>query len=314
MQVPDIHASPDQVEVQYATHVALDDADELVFERFNESFWPLAGYEDHPRDEYTDHDLMGPPTTSDPHQNPVGHGEQHGPCSPLSFGRQCCFQHEHAIPGGQCPDYGVSCTASFATTDQQMDQQAPDAMLEIPFNNAEGIQQMYCPLSLANDGQDVMTGWEDHLVSSADDPHYAPIVGGDARDIGPAPHPTPSGVLSVVRCQHHIQGQPCGVLIEGEISSILEHFACMHVRPRMFANAKSQHPPEFWTCRWGGGCDSRMRKEGIKRHVLGHIFRWKCLTCSSTYSRDDSARKHAKECGDGRISMQPRSEVHPQQL
>lgn len=165
---------------------------------------------------------------------------------------------------------------------------------------------------------DTMAVWEDTHASSSDDAHHSALVGGDARDSEPTPPPTPmtpSGGPNI-RCQHHVQGQPCGVLVEGGFPGILEHFACMHVRPRISANARSDlHvPSEFWTCCWGGKCGSRIRKEGFRRHVLGHLARWKCSTCSSTYSRDDSARKHAKDCGDGRIVMQPRLGVCPRRL
>jgi hypothetical protein len=53
-----------------------------------------------------------------------------------------------------------------------------------------------------------------------------------------------------------------------------------------------------------------MRKENFRRHVLGHLIRWKCSNCPCTYSRDDTARKHARGCGDGRILMIPLLDDH----
>lgn len=155
---------------------------------------------------------------------------------------------------------------------------------------------------------DVIAGWGDELH------HLVVVGGGDIGELEPAPQPTPSGIPRVVRCQHHVQGQPCGALIEGRIPNILEHFSRVHVRPRTVA--QSGHPSEFWTCRWGGTCDSHMRKLNFRRHVVGHLFRWKCSTCSSTYSRDYTARNHTIQCGDGsgRISMEPRLEVRPRQM
>lgn len=302
MEVPGVHTpqNEDDVELQSVTPVALDDGDQLPFESFDDSFWPLPRYEHSnpvidglhtyssqpayaPPGEYADGDLAGFPVISGFHQNFMGNGEHHRPSSLLSFGSEW-FQHEHSIPG-----------------------------LDFPFHDAEGSQHVHGSLSLANDGQDAMNVQGDSHVSSADDPHHPAIVGDDVMDSGPAPPPTPSSGL---RCQHHVQGQPCGVLIEGGVPGIVEHFACMHVRPRISANARSDCPSKFWTCRWGGRCDSRIRKEGFRRHVLGHLVRWKCSTCSSTYSRDDSARKHAKDCGDGRIVpiMLPQLEVRPRRL
>lgn len=156
---------------------------------------------------------------------------------------------------------------------------------------------------------DSMTVLEDTHVSSSDDPHHPALVSGDARDSGLTPPPIPMTPPGGLRCRHYVQGQPCGVLIEGGLPGILEHFAYVHVRPRVSANARSDHPSEFWVCRWNDKCGTRIRKEGFRRHVLGHLVRWKCSTCSSTYSRDDSARKHSRDCGDGRIVMQPRLEV-----
>ncbi|KAG1883174.1 hypothetical protein F4604DRAFT_326449 [Suillus subluteus] len=264
-----------------------------VSNSFDDSFWPLPGYEHDdplinrlqtylpqpayaPPGEYTVGDLTGFPVNSHVHQNFMRNEDHHGL---LSFGNEW-FQHE-SISG-----------------------------FDFPIHDAEGNQHVYSSFSLANDGQDAMTVLEDTHVSSADNPHHPAIVG-DVMDNGPAPPLTPSGGL---RCQHYVQGQPCGVLIEGGVPDILEHFACRHVRPRLSANARSDRPSKFWTCRWGGKCDTRIRKGGLKRHVLGHLVRWKCSTCPLTYSRDDSARKHAKDCGNGRIFMQARSEVRSRQL
>ncbi|KAG1826740.1 uncharacterized protein BJ212DRAFT_1307970 [Suillus subaureus] len=168
-----------------------------------------------------------------------------------------------------------------------------------------------CIESNDNYSADVMTVWEYTHVLNADDPYYPAIVGGDVMDNGPAPPLIPSGGL---RCQYHVQGRPCGALIEGGAPSILKHFACMHVPPRFFTNARSDRPSKPWICCWDGKCDSRILKGSFKRHVLSHFFRWMCPTCSSPYSRDDSARKHAKGCGNGRIFMQPRPEVCSRQL
>jgi hypothetical protein len=118
-------------------------------------------------------------------------------------------------------------------------------------------------------------------------------------------HPAHNGVPLQVAfsCQHHVRGRPCGLLVKCDILDALAHFARVHVRPMV---ARSGSPSEFWTCRWGGKCGSRMRKENFRRHVLGHLVRWKCSNCPCAYSRDDSARKHARGCGDGRILMMPR--------
>ncbi|KAG1832733.1 hypothetical protein EV424DRAFT_1367880 [Suillus variegatus] len=301
MKVPNVHAprNEDDVELQSMTPVALDDNSQFVFESsFDDLSWRLPDYEQNdplinrPQTymsqpacalpgEYAD---AGFPMISDFYQNFMRDGEHHRPSSLLSFGGEW-FQHKHSIPE-----------------------------LNFPFQDAEGNQHVHGSLSLANHGQDVVTIFEDPQVSSADDSHHSAIVGGDVSDSGPTPPTTSSGDPNILRCQHHVQGQPCGVLIKGGFSSVLKHFAYMHVRPHISSNARSDRPEEFWICRWGGKCDSRIRKEGFKRHVLGHLVRWKCSTCSSTYSRDDSARKHAKDCGDGRIVMLPRLDVRPRRL
>lgn len=286
MEVPNVHAPHNDIELQSMTPVILDDNDQLSFERFFLNRWSKYEHGDplidglqtyssrpySPPGEYADHDLTGLPVIDHFHQNFVCNGEHHRPSSLLSLDSEW-FQHE-SIPG-----------------------------LDPPFRDAEGNQHVHSSLSLENDGQDAV--WEDTYVSSADD-HHHPAVIDDVMDSGPALPLIPSGSLW---CQHHdVQGQPCGVLIEGGVLGILKHFACVHVRPRISANARSASPSKFWICRWGGKCDSRIRKEGFKRHVLGHLVRWGCSTCSLTYSRDDSARKHAKDCGNGRIFMQLRSE------
>ncbi|KAG2034250.1 hypothetical protein BDR03DRAFT_1013588 [Suillus americanus] len=295
MEAPNVYAPRDEddVELQSVTPVALDDGDQLPFESFDDLFWPLPGYEHDdplinglqtylsqptyaPPGEYTVGDLTGFPVNSHVHQNFMCNEEHRGL---LSFGNEWS-QHQ-------------SIGLNFSSHD------------------AEGNQHVHSSLSLANDGQDAMTVWGDIHVSSADTPHYPTIVGGDVMDNGPAPPLTSSGGL---RCQHYVQGRPCGAVIEGGVPGILAHFACVHVRTRLSANARSNRPSKSWTCGWGGKCVSHIRKEGFKRHVLSHFFRWKCSTCLSPYSRDDSARKHAKDCGHGRIFMEPRSEVCPRQL
>ncbi|OJA11983.1 hypothetical protein AZE42_04738 [Rhizopogon vesiculosus] len=138
--------------------------------------------------------------------------------------------------------------------------------------------------------------------------HHVPAVGGDMMVINSAAHATPNSDPLVFRCKHHTRGQPCGLLIEGDIQDALEHFAHVHVRPMV---TRSGSPSEFWTCRWGGKCNIRVRKGNFRRHVVGHFFRWKCLNCLRTYSRDDSARKHANVCGDGSIIMVPRLNARP---
>ena len=42
-----------------------------------------------------------------------------------------------------------------------------------------------------------------------------------------------------------------------------------------------------------------MLKGNFKRHVMSHLLQWRCLNCAHTYSRDDTANKHAtgKSCG-----------------
>ncbi|OAX31492.1 hypothetical protein K503DRAFT_860726 [Rhizopogon vinicolor AM-OR11-026] len=159
--------------------------------------------------------------------------------------------------------------------------------------------------------QDAITHWESSSVidhnnlpacwepSSAVGHHHVPAVGGDMM-ISSAAHSTQNGNPLAFRCRHHTRGQPCGLLIEGDIQDALEHFAHVHVRP-MVARSGSN----FWTCRWGGKCNTRVCKGNFRRHVAGHLFRWKCLKCLRTYSRDDSARKHANDCGDGSIIMVP---------
>ncbi|OAX31282.1 hypothetical protein K503DRAFT_806194 [Rhizopogon vinicolor AM-OR11-026] len=148
-------------------------------------------------------------------------------------------------------------------------------------------------------------GWE---PSSVVGHHHVPAVGGNMMDISLAAHATPNGDPLVFRCKHHTRGQPCGLLIEGDIQDTLEHFAHAHVRPIV---ARSGSPSKFWTCRWGGKCNIRLLKGNFRRHVAGHLFRWKCLKCLRTYSRDDSARKHANDCGDGSIVMVPRLDGRP---
>ncbi|KAG2074952.1 hypothetical protein BDR04DRAFT_1092622 [Suillus decipiens] len=300
MEVLNAHAPRNEAE-QSVTHIAPDDGDQLPFERFVLNRWSghehgdplidgLQTYLLQPAcalpDEYTDGNLMGFPVNNHFHQNLMRNGEHHGP-SLLPFSSEW-FQHVYeSIPG-----------------------------LDLNFHDTEGNQHVHSSLSPANDGQDytesndgyhadAMTVWED-AHASANDPHHPAIVSGDVMDSEPVP-PMPSCSL---RCQHHdIQDQPCGVLIEGEIADILEHFARVHVRPCISADARSDIPSKYWDCRWGGKCDSFILKEGFRRHVLGHLARWKCSTCSSTYSRDDTARKHAKHCKDSRIFMQPQSEV-----
>ncbi|KAG2146961.1 uncharacterized protein EDB93DRAFT_459144 [Suillus bovinus] len=299
MNIPNVHAprNEDDVESQSVTPVALDDRNHFLFESFDDSFWRLSGCEkgDHSMNklqismsqpacalhgEYANVDSTIP-MIGDFDQNFMPNGEHHEPSSLLPFGSEW-FQHQHSISG-----------------------------LNFPFQDTEGIQDDHSSLLLANDEQDAMTILED---TYADDFHHRAIVGGDVRDSRSTPASTASGDPNILRCQHHVQGQPCGVLIKGGFPGILKHFACIHVRPRISANTRSDHPSEFWICRWGGKCDSCIRKEGFKRHVLGHLVRWKCSTCPLTYSRDDSARKHAKDCGDGRIIMVPRLEGRPRRL
>lgn len=304
MEVMDVHAPRDEDDVELQSEIPVDFV-QLPFESsFDNSFWRLPVHEhDDPLmnglqtnlsqpgyalpDEYVDDDPTNSPTISDFHQNFMRNEEHQGPSSLMSFSSKW-FQHEHSIPG-------------------------PD----IPLHDAEGDQYVHGPLSLASDGQDSMTILEDTHVSSLNDPYHPALVSGDARDSGPTPPPipmTPSGGPNSLRCRHYVQGRPCGVPIEGGLPGILEHIARVHVRPRISANARSDLPSEFWVCRWNGKCNTRIRKEGFRRHVLGHLVRWKCSTCSSTYSRDDSARKHARDCGDGMIVMQPRLEVCPRRL
>ncbi|KAG2074960.1 hypothetical protein BDR04DRAFT_1092650, partial [Suillus decipiens] len=311
MEVPNAHASrnEDGVELQSVTHITLDDGDQLPFESVVLSRWSghehgdpliygLQTYLLQPAcalpGEYADGNLMGFPVTNHFHQNLMRNGEHHGP-SLLPFSSEW-FQHVYeSIPG-----------------------------LDFNFHDTEGNQHVHSSLSLENDRQgqvfyldqcaefndgyyaDAMTVLED-THASANDPHYPVIVSTAVMDNGPASPPAPSCSLW---CQHHdAQGQPCGVLIEGEIADIMEHFARVHVRPCISADARSDIPSKYWDCCWGGKCNSCILKEGFRRHVLGHLARWKCSTCSLTYSRDDSARKHAKHCKHSRISMQAQSEV-----
>ncbi|KAG2066098.1 hypothetical protein BDR04DRAFT_1160644 [Suillus decipiens] len=286
MEIHDVHAprNEDDVDLQSVTPISLDDGDQLSFESLFLNRWSGYEYGDPlidglqtylsqpayvPPGEYAGDELTSFPVVDHFHQN-VGHNEEyHGSSSLLSSDSEW-FQYE-SIPG-----------------------------LYSSFYDAEGNQHAHHSPSLANNGQDVMIIWEDiHCVSSAGDSHHPAIVGGDVMDNGQAPTPIPSCSL---RCQHHnAQGQPCGMLIEGEIADILEHFARMHVCPRI--------SPKYWTCRWGGQCGKYTLKEGFKRHILGHLARWECSACSSTFSRGDTARKHARHCGNGRIFMKRRSEV-----
>ena len=92
-------------------------------------------------------------------------------------------------------------------------------------------------------------------------------------------------------CQHYPQDGhgPCGELIDGGIDDAYEHFARVHVHPGS--------APEKWTCRWQGHCGNPRLKVNFKRHVKSHLLRWGCLNCARTYSRDDTANKHARNCG-----------------
>jgi len=131
-------------------------------------------------------------------------------------------------------------------------------------------------------------------------------------EIMPTGHATQLSGPHVFRCQHHARGEPCGLLIEGDIQDALEHFARVHVHRPGPMVTKSSSPPEFWTCRWGGKCNVCMLKENFRRHVTAHFVRWQCLNCTRTYSRDDSARKHARDCGgDGSIITVPRLDDRP---
>jgi len=143
-----------------------------------------------------------------------------------------------------------------------------------------------------------MSGWEVSPYLSAEG------VGGDIRAIAQATHHTPFDGPRMLRCPYHTRGRPCGLLIDGGIPAIGAHFASVHVGPGR--SAKSGRPKEYWTCRWGGECNKPMRRKYFKRHVVSHLVGWKGSNCSKTYSRDDSARKHAKDCGDGMIFMEPR--------
>ncbi|KAG1756243.1 uncharacterized protein EDB91DRAFT_1091416 [Suillus paluster] len=305
-----------------------------------------------PYDEYADDELTSFPKISDFSQNLMGNAEDHAPYPPLSFNRQL-FHHEDVVLGGPWPHNELSGTSSLATADQYI---VPDAVqfasehshgreradffasstlgpdfpasgsgtfiepkgldreLDFPFYHVEGSQHVHGALALENVGQGVMTGLEDIHFSGATAPYHPAFLGGDVGEVGPAPHPTPPSIPHVVRCQHHVQGEPCGALINGEISNILEHFSRVHVHPRVVA--KSGYPSEPWTCCWDGTCDGRIHKGNFRRHVVGHFFRWKCSTCSMTYSRDDTARKHMKGCGDGngRISTELQLEVRPGQM
>jgi hypothetical protein len=122
---------------------------------------------------------------------------------------------------------------------------------------------------------------------------------------------TPTGGPLVFRCRHYIraQGRLCGMLVEGDLSDALEHFSRAHVHPAV--RARSRPPSKHWTCRWRDNCGSRVLKENFKRHVMAHIARWKCSGCPTTFSRNDTARRHAKSCGDGRILMVPRLDDRP---
>ena len=106
-------------------------------------------------------------------------------------------------------------------------------------------------------------------------------------------------------CQHHpLEGHgPCGQLIDGDALDALDHFASAHVHSM---GESSRSDPEKWICHWRGRCGIGMRRENFRRHIVKHLFRWKCSNCLSSYSRDDTAKKHAKGCGDGQMHMVPR--------
>ncbi|OJA15323.1 hypothetical protein AZE42_10863 [Rhizopogon vesiculosus] len=155
--------------------------------------------------------------------------------------------------------------------------------------------------SMENGEQDqtaAMTCWE---ASSVVDNYDLSAVGSNTRDTNPPVHATLYGGPLIFKCQYYVQGGPCGLLIEGDevLEDALEHVTNVHTT--------SGSLPEVWTCLWGGNCNSRM-KGNARRHVGAHIVRWQCANCLLTYSRDDSAKKHAKDCGDGYIFMVPRLE------
>jgi len=116
-------------------------------------------------------------------------------------------------------------------------------------------------------------------------------------DISSAAHATQT-VTPVFRLQHHTRGQPCGLLIEGGIYNALDTSSmCMSAR-----RSKIRFSIESGPCHWGGKCNIRVGK-GTQKAFRAPSRRWKCLKCLRTYSRDDSARKHANVCGDGSIAM-----------
>ncbi|OJA20640.1 hypothetical protein AZE42_10682 [Rhizopogon vesiculosus] len=155
--------------------------------------------------------------------------------------------------------------------------------------------------SMGNDEQDptaAMTCWE---PSSPVDHYHLSAVGSNTTETNPLVHTTLNGGPFIFKCQYYVQGGPCGLLIGGDgvLGDALEHVTSVHTT--------SGSPPEVWTCLWGGNCNSRM-KGNSRRHVVSHVVRWQCANCPSSYSRDDPAKKHAKDCGDGHIFMVPRLE------
>jgi hypothetical protein len=130
-----------------------------------------------------------------------------------------------------------------------------------------------------------------------------PTVGSDVMDM---PQPAPGDNPLIFKClQYSRSGVPCGALIEGDLDDALEHFGRTHIARAMAVTHESLS--ECWTCRWGGKCHGRrMLKTGFRRHIMSHFARWICPGCSKTFSRDDSARKHIKKRGHGRMVVVPR--------
>ncbi|OAX31294.1 hypothetical protein K503DRAFT_814047 [Rhizopogon vinicolor AM-OR11-026] len=143
-----------------------------------------------------------------------------------------------------------------------------------------------------------MTCWEPSGIVD----HHLSAVGSSTTETNPPVHATPNGGPLIFRCQYYVQGGPCGLLIEGDevLEDALEHVTSVHTN---FGSL-----PEVWTCLWGGNCNSHIRKGNARRHVGTHVVRWQCANCPSSYSRYDSAKKHAKDCGDGHVFMVPRLE------
>ncbi|OAX31451.1 hypothetical protein K503DRAFT_83624 [Rhizopogon vinicolor AM-OR11-026] len=144
-----------------------------------------------------------------------------------------------------------------------------------------------------------MTCWEPPSVV---DHYHLSAVGSNTTDTDPPVHATLNGGPLMFKCQYYVQGGPCGLSIEGDeiLEDVLEHVTSVHTN--------SNSLPEVWTCLWGGNCNSCIRKGNARRHIGTHVVRWQCANCPSSYSRDDSAKKHAKDCGDGHIFMVPRLE------